>query len=291
MASRDFSFLMLINVVWGLAMIAAAASLTHFPPLMFTCLRFFLISVMLVPFLRWQPGKMRRIFWIAMTGGTFNFALLFLGVYWAGEVSAVSIAGQLAVPFTTILSIVVLGEIVRWRRWLGIVLAFAGVMVIGFDPKVIAYLDGFLAVVAAALVGSVSGILMRQIREVPVFEMQALIATFSWPVLLVLSLAFESGQAVTARTAGLVEWGGIAYVAMMSSLVAHAGFYWLIQRYEVSKITPLTLISPLFTVIFSVILLGETLTWRIVVGGAITLVGVVIISLREPRQVQEPVTR
>lgn len=291
MASRDFAFLMFINVVWGLAMIAAAASLKHFPPLMFTCLRFFLISVMLVPFLRWHEGRMTQIFWIAMTAGTFNFALLFLGVHWAGEVGAVSIAGQLGVPFTTILSIIVLGEIVRWRRWLGILLAFSGVIVIGFDPKVMVYINGFLAVVAAALVGSVSSILMRQVKEIPVFEMQALIATFSWPVLLVMSLMFEGDQAEASRTAGLIEWGGVAYVACMSSLVAHAGFYWLLQRYEVSKITPLTLISPLFTVVFGVILLGEELTWRIVLGGAITLVGVVIISLREPERVREPVTR
>ena len=290
MPARDLAFLMLINVVWGLAMIAAATSLKHFPPLEFTCLRFFLISVLLVPFLRWQVGKMKQIFWIAMTGGTFNFALLFLGVHWAGEVSAVSIAGQLGVPFATVLSIVFLGETVRWRRWTGIALAFSGVMIIGFDPKVVRYLDGFLAVVASAFIGSISSILMRQVKEVPVFEMQALIATMSWPTLLVLSLLFETGQVEAVETAGLVDWGGIAYVALMSSLVAHAGFYWLLQRHEVSKVTPLTLLSPLFTVLFSVILLGETLTWRIVVGGAITILGVGIISLREPARVREPVS-
>ena len=69
MAARDLAFLMFINVVWGLAMIAAASSLRHFPPLEFTCLRFFLISMILLPMLRWQPGKMRQVFWIAMTGG------------------------------------------------------------------------------------------------------------------------------------------------------------------------------------------------------------------------------
>lgn len=290
MQARDLAFLMFINVVWGLAMIAAASSLKHFPPLEFTAFRFFLISVILAPFLRWQPGKMRQIFWIAMTGGTFNFALLFLGVSWAGEVSAVSIAGQLGVPFATVLSIVLLGETVRWRRWTGIALAFAGVMIIGFDPKVIGYLDGFLAVVVSAFVGSFASILMRQVKEVPVFEMQALIATMSWPVLVVLSVIFESGQVEAARTASLVEWGGIAYVALMSSLIAHAGFYWLLQRYEVSQITPLTLLAPLFTVVFGVILLGETLTWRIVIGAVVTLVGVAIISMRQPTRVQEPVT-
>lgn len=290
MAARDLAFLMFINVVWGLAMIAAASSLRHFPPLEFTCLRFFLISMILLPMLRWQPGKMRQVFWIAMTGGTLNFALLFLGVHLAGEVSAVSIAGQLGVPFATVLSIIFLGEVVRWRRWSGIALAFVGVMIIGLDPKVIGYLDGFLAVVASALVGSVSSILIRQVKEIPVFEMQALIATMSWPVLLVMSLIFESGQVEAARTANLVEWGGIAYVALMSSLVAHAGFYWLLQRYEVSQITPLTLLAPLFTVVFGVILLGETLTWRIVLGAVVTLVGVAIISMRQNTRAQEPVT-
>jgi O-acetylserine/cysteine efflux transporter len=289
MPARDLALLILINFIWGLAIIAASASLRHFPPLEFTWLRFFLVSVLLVPCLRWQTGKMWQIFWIAITGGTLNFALLFLGLRWSGEVSTVAIASQLGVPFATIMSILFLGEVVRWRRWLGIALSFAGVMVIGFDPRVISYLDGFLAVVASAFIGSISSVLMRQIKGVPVFEMQSLIATISWPFLLLLTLVFESGQVEATRSASLLQWGGLAYVALMSSLVAHAAFYWMIQRYEVSKITPMTLLSPLFTVFLGVLLLGETLTWRIVIGGAITLAGVTIISLRERTQVREPI--
>jgi len=289
MPARDLGFLVLINLIWGFAIIAASESLKHFPPLEFTWLRFIFISVMLAPCLKWQTGKMWQIFWIAITGGTLNFALLFLGLQWAGEVSAVAIASQLGVPFATIMSIAFLGEVVRWRRWTGIALAFVGVMVIGFDPRVVSYLDGFMAVVASAFIGSISSVLMRRIKGVPVFEMQSLISTISWPFLLLLTLIFESGQVEATRTASLMEWSGIAYVALMSSLVAHAGFYWMIQRYEVSKVTPLTLLSPLFTVVFGVILLGETLTWRIVIGGGIALAGVMIISLRERTHIREPI--
>ncbi|MBI1210648.1 MAG: EamA family transporter [Alphaproteobacteria bacterium] len=288
MPARDLLFLLFINVVWGLALVAAAASLKHFPPLEFTWFRFTLLSAVLVPFLRWHEGQMGRIFWIAMTGGTFNFALLFLGMRLAGEVSIVAIAGQLAVPFATILSIFFLGEVVHWRRWSGIILSFVGIVVIGFDPRVIDHVDGFLAVVGAAAVGSVSSVLMRQIKHVPVFQMQSWIATLSWPVLMLLSLLFESGQWAAVQTASFQHWGGIVYTALLSSLVAHAGFYYMLQRYEVSKITPFTLLSPLFTVIFGVVLLGEGLTWRIVVGGLVTLAGVAIISLREPDIVKEP---
>ena len=288
MPARDLLFLLLINVVWGLALVAASASLQHFPPLEFTWFRFMVVSFVLVPFLRWHEGQMSRIFWIAMTGGTFNFALLFLGMHLAGQVSTVAIAGQLGVPFATILSIVFLNEVVRWKRWTGIALSFVGVVIIGFDARVVDHLDGFLAVVGCAAVGSVSSILMRQIKDVPVFQMQAWIATMSWPVLMAMSLIFESGQWAAVQTASIAHWGGIAYTALLSSLVAHAGFYYMLQRYEVSKISPYTLLSPLFTVIFGVVLLGEDLTWRIVIGGAITLAGVLIISLRERDIVKEP---
>ena len=96
------------------------------------------------------------------------------------------------------------------------------------------------------------------------------------------------GAVGAVQTASLAQWSGIAYTALLSSLVAHAGFYYMLQRYEVSKISPFTLLSPLFTVIFSVVLLGEELTWRIIIGGAITLAGVLIISLREREIVTEP---
>jgi O-acetylserine/cysteine efflux transporter len=49
-------------------------------------------------------------------------------------VASVAIATQLGVPFTTLMSVLFLGEVIRWRRWLGIALAFAGVAVIGFQP-------------------------------------------------------------------------------------------------------------------------------------------------------------
>jgi O-acetylserine/cysteine efflux transporter len=289
MPPRDLAFMMLINAIWGLAMIPAAIALRHFPPLEFTWFRFMLLSAVLAPFfLRWRPGQMRMILLAALTGGTFNFALLFLGVAMAGEVGPVAIAGQLGVPFTTILSIVFLGEVVRWRRWGGIALAFVGVAIIGFDPRVMNYLYGFLVVVASAFVGAVSSIIMRHIREVPVIQMQAWIATLSWPILMAMSFLFEQDQWGKVTAAPMNAWMGVLYTALMSSLVAHAGFYWMLQRYEVSKISPLTLLAPLFTVFFAIVLLGEPLTWRFALGAAVTLLGCWIIALREPKRVREP---
>ncbi len=185
--------------------------------------------------------------------------------------SVVAVVSQLGVPFATILSVIFLKEHVRWKRWLGIALSLIGVMVISFDPTVFNFLTGVIFIVISALIGSVGTIFQRQIRNVGVFEMQAWIALVAGPLLLGLSLAFESNQWAIIQSASMTEWGGIFYTAFASSLIGHAGIFYLLQRYEVTQTAPLTLLSPIFTVIFSVVLLGDVVTTRMLVGALIAL--------------------
>ena len=86
-----------------------------------------------------------------MLTGPAAFALLFAGVYLAEDAATVAIASQMGVPFSTLLSVWLLGETIRWRRTLGIVLAFAGIVIISFDPRVFAYWEGLALVVASSL--------------------------------------------------------------------------------------------------------------------------------------------
>ena len=81
----------------------------------------------------------------------------------------------------------------------------------------------------------------------------------------------------------IIGWAALAFTALAASLVAHTGYFYLVQRYPVTSVAPVTTLSPIFSVLLSVVFLGETLTARLVLGGAITLAGVVIITLRERR--------
>jgi O-acetylserine/cysteine efflux transporter len=66
-------------------------------------------------------------------------------------------------------------------------------------------------------------------------------------------------------------------------MVAHTGWYYLISRYPVTSLSPVTLLSPLFGMLFGVTLLNDQLTPRMLVGAVITLVGVLIVVTREKR--------
>ncbi len=282
-APRHLAALLGITLIWGMNLIVSKIGLAQVPPMLFTTLRFAVLAALLFPFLRVVPGKMNAMVVAALLSGAANFALLFAGLSIAQNVSSVAIASQLGIPFTTLLSVALLGETVRWRRWTGIALSFLGVMVIGLDPVVFGYWQSLVLVIASALVGSLGLIAVKRLPEFKPLEVQAWFSWVSLPVLALLAfVAHRPGLDDLQRIPG-AAWATIAYTAIVGSLVAHTGFYYLVQRYPVTSVAPLTVLSPVFSVLFGITLLGDVMTPRIAIGGLLTLAGILIITVREHR--------
>ena len=288
MSPQHILLLIGISIAWGMNFVMAKLGLTEIPPLLFTTLRFVMILALLFPFLKWIKGQMREIAIIAITAGGLHFALMFTGIALT-DASVAAVVVQLNVPFATFLSIMFLGEFVGWRRWLGLALSFGGVTFISFDPQVFSYIWGVLLVAGGAFSMAVAMIFMRRMEGVGPMQLQAWVALISVPALLVFSLIFESGQFEVAATAPLWAWGTILYSAVAASIFGHAAMYYLIQRYEVSLVGPMMLLAPVLGIIFSVSLLGEGLTWRIIMGAVITLIGVAIVAGRQSTAVGEEI--
>lgn len=286
LSRRDLAFLIGIDLIWGYNLIASKVGVTEFPPVMFTAMRFTLLALLLAPFLRWHPGRMQRLLVAATLSGGLQFSLLFTGLKLTNGVSSVAIATQLGVPFTTLMSVLFLGEVVRWRRWLGIALAFAGVGVIGFQPAMFEHRAGLALVVASTLIGSLGLVAVKSLgTQLKPLELQAWFAWSAMPLLVFLSLWLETGQREAIAAATPAGWGALAYTTLGASLLAHTGFYWLVSRYPVTSVSPLTLLSPIFGIAFGVAIFGEPVTGRMLLGAALTLGGALIIALRERRLV------
>jgi O-acetylserine/cysteine efflux transporter len=161
-------------------------------------------------------------------------------------------------------------------------MAFGGVMIIGLDPAIIDERLGLLMVIGAAFIGSAGMIVMKQITDTGVYQMQGWIAMLAWPPLMAASLVFESDHVSVLQNASWMGWGGVIYTAIGASLIGHAGMYYLLQRYDVSVTAPLTLMAPIFGIVFGVMFWGDDLSLRFWLGGGFTLLGVLIIGLRKP---------
>lgn len=277
--------LVLINVVWGFNIVAIKLSVDRFPPVFLSFLRFLVVGLAVLPWLRIRRGEMAWLLTAAICSGGLQFALMFSGVTLSGNMSSVAIAGQLGVPFATLLSVALLGERIRWRRWLGIALSFAGIVVLGFSPEVFASARGLMLIVVAAFIGAIGLVAVKRVHELEPLELQAWLAWASLPFLLPLSLLLEHGQLEAVVRAGAVGWGALLYSAVLASLFAHTAYFALVRRYPVSSVAPVTVLAPVFSVLFSVLLLGDRLDWRMVLGGLMTLSGVAVIIIREGKAV------
>lgn len=288
MGFRDFILLFFVCLVWGLNIVITRWVVADMgvPPLFFAAVRFLGIALVLLPFLWPRPANLGTLFLISVCIGAVHFALLFMGLANA-EASAVAVVGQLGVPFSTLLSMAFLGETVGWRRGLGIMLAFAGAVLIAFDPGDFAFSFGLVYVVASALIGSIGGILMKRTLPISPFQMQAWVGLFSFAPLFVLSAFVETGQVGAYTAGGWGVWIATAFAVLGVSVFGHGGFYTLIKKYDISLLSPLTLMTPLWGVIFGIVLLGEPLTLQLVVGGAISLGGVFVIAIRPNRALPE----
>jgi O-acetylserine/cysteine efflux transporter len=282
--SRDLFLLVGITFIWGFNLITSKIGVDEIPPILFTFLRFLIVALALAPWLRIQPGQMSAVVVAGLLSGALNFALNFAALRRASSVSSVAIASQLSVPFATLLSVALLGEVVRWRRWSGIALSFVGVGIMGFDPQIGSHWESLALVVASAFVGALGLIAIKKLRGFTPVELLAWTVWVSLPMLLLVSLRVEEPNfAEILHDTSWAAWGALAFAAVGGSLIAHTVYFHLVQRYPVTSVAPLTTLSPVFSVIFGVLLLGDRLTERIAIGGACTLVGVVIITLREKR--------
>lgn len=283
LAGKHLALLIGINLIWGANLIASKIGVGYFPPIFFTALRFLSLVLFLIPVLKLHRGQMKNLIAGTALMGPVAFAFLFVGLQKAEDASTVAIATQLGVPFSTLFSVWLLGETIRWKRRLGIALAFGGIVIIGFDPRVIDYWEGLALVVISCVFSSLGLIFIKRLRDVQPLELQIWTAVIGAPILLLVSFTLEGGQLEAVRNASWEGWSALAFTVLLSSLIAHTGWYYLISRYPVTSLSPITLLSPLFGIFFGVTLLNDHLTTRMLIGGAITLIGVFIVVLREKR--------
>jgi len=273
---------LVVMAAWGFNFVVAKLAMTELSPLLLMAVRFAIVALILVPFVKIPWGRLRALAIYSVVMGGIHFPLIFSGVKYV-EASVASIAIQLQVPFASLLAAFIFKDRLGWRRALGMGVAFAGVAVIAGMPAERISMPHLLMIVGAALAFAYSSILLKQMGDVDWPTLNAYMGLFATPQLVMLSLAFEEDQIGQLMA---VDWLGIAclaYLVLVATILAYAFWYPLVKRYEVNQTVPFLLLVPIFGVGGGVLVLGESLSWQILLGGLLTIGGVGIIIKRRPR--------
>lgn len=283
MRPRHFLLFVLICLVWASNNVLSKVLVSHWhvPPLFYTTLRFAIVLVCTLPWLRPVPRPVWRIVVLGALMGGGNFALMFIALNWVSA-SEAAIVVQTSVPMTTLLSIAMLGERIRWRRTLGIALAFFGVLIVMYQPG-FRISAGMGLLLASALCGSLGAIMMKQMGEIAPLQFQAWVAAMAVAFIAPLSLAFEPHAIAATAAVGWPVLAAVLYSALVTSIFAHTAYYFLIAKYEANLVSALTLMTPLMTIGLGSALIADPIDAKMIVGTAIALTGVLIIALRTGR--------
>ncbi|EKE76015.1 DMT family transporter [Oceanibaculum indicum] len=285
MSLRDIALIIFVMAVWGANFGVSKLGLQELPPLLLVGLRFALTALFLVPFTRLPRDKMLPVLLLSTTLGLLHFALMFTGLQKV-DASTAAIAVQIQVPFSALLAAIFFKDKLGWRRALGMALAIAGVVLLAGEPQTSSNILYLGMILTASMIWAVSAIQMKQLSDLDTLTLNGWMGLFAAPQLLVGSWLLEDGQTEAIANAGWQGWGAVAFMAVAVTIIGYGIWMQMLRRYQVNQVMPFTLLAPMFGVLAGVIMLGESLSLLKLAGGALTILGVAIITVRRPQQAQ-----
>lgn len=294
--------------LWGTAMVAMKGVIPHTQP-------FFLATMRLLPaglLVLLAALLMQRSFQISVRGWLWIslFALvdgtLFQGFLAQGLVRTGAGLGSVMIDSqplaVALMARWLFDEQVGWLGWLGLGVGLLGISLLGLPDAWIVEIfhghfalselpeDGLLLVqllfnqgewlmLMAALSMAVGTILIRYVSA----HADPVVAT-GWHMVLggVPLAALSAGlEAEPWSMVSLGGWGAIAYSTVLGSALAYGIFFWLASKGNLTSLSALTFLTPVFALLFGNLFLGEVLSPIQTGGVALTIVSIYLINQRD----------
>lgn len=277
--------LTLLVLIWGTTWAAVRLGLQGIPPFLGISLRFAIASIILLVVARLRGVRLRgspREWTMWAVNGLLAFSISYGVVYSAQQWIPSGLAAVLFATFPLFVAIlahfVLPGEKLRLRSVLGILLGLAGLATI-FSEDLVA-LSGQQARGAAALflispaVSAVANVIVKRWgREIHPLSLTAVPMGLTAVLMGLMAGLFER---TAPPTFDRVSVGALLYLAGFGTALAFCVFFFLLRRLPVTRLSLITYGIPIVAVTVGTLFMAEPLTWKIVTGTALVLLGVLL---------------
>ena len=261
-----------VMAVWGSNFVVVKHALAVLPPLTLATLRFMVVLVPLVFFVKRPASSWANLAAYGVLIGAGQFGALFVALRADVTPGLASLLMQSQVFFTIGLSMMLTGERVRGYQIAALLLAVAGVGVILMHTDGSITPLGLGLLMFAALGWAGGNMVSRAAGKVDMLGYVVWASLFAIPPLLALTLIFEGWPAMVAgiRAAGPSTWAAVAWQAVGNTMFGYAVWGWLLARYPAATVAPMALLIPVFGMGASALLLGEPLQdWKLIAAALV----------------------
>jgi len=279
----------MVPAIWGGTFVAGKIVVASLTPLMGSFARYSIACVALLVAAFALEGGLPRLTtrqWLAtfLLGlvGVFAYNLFFMGALTRLPASRAALIIALNPAITIAISAVVLKERLSARRWAGVALALFGVAIVVSRGDFTSFASGgvgagellmFAAVISWALYTILGRKVLGGLSPLAATNYAAL-----WGTLL---LGLTAAPHFDTLHPGQFDWRMIAslsYLGVLGTALAFVWYYMSVKKVGASSAAIFNNLVPVFGVAISVLVLGEPLMLSMLVGGAVAIAGVMMVS-------------
>jgi O-acetylserine/cysteine efflux transporter len=165
------------------------------------------------------------------------------------------------------------------RSLIGISIAFIGVYILTGTPNLDGKFIGATLVFTGAGIWALGQVLVKPLsKEINPVALVAWLALFSGPILITLSAIFDGNTINYFKTASLNSWIIVIFLGFIMQPISYGCFYYVLKNNPIYKVLPIvTMGIPPTGLLAAIFILGEEPTKELFIGGAIILIGVIMI--------------
>ena len=286
---RELAAYVLFSVLWSSNWLVIRFALADVPPFLFAGSRLVLASALLgaiVFFRRREPVSGRQLRFIALVGFLqigVSYACVYTALQWIESGLAALLFATFALWVGIFAHLALPDEPLTLRAAAAALLGVAGVAVIQGPAvsRALAGRPGSLAaggalMILSSLVSAWSVVLIKKhLKSVTAFTNVLGQSVVAAAVLLSAAVVFERNASPRWTPLAL---GAVAYLGIVGTLT-FVGTQWLVARIPAAVVDSFPLINTVLVVLWGSLLGAESLTGRMLAGGALILTGLALVTL------------
>lgn len=285
--AKAFSLMLGLTALWGFQQVAIKLTAPDISLVMQAGLRSLIATALLLAWAQWRGTLLfgRDGTLAAGVAAGLLFGGEFIFIYGGLEHTAASrmVVFIYLAPVLTALGLhwLVPGEKLARTQWAGVLVAFAGIALAfgdGFAAARGSLLGDFFGLVAA-LLWAATTVLIRATGLARISAAKTLFyqLVVSAPMLLAASLLMGEKGVVALTPLALAS---LAYQGALVAFGSYLIWFWLLTRYLAARLAVFSFLTPLFGVLFGVLVLREPLTPSFVGAALLVGAGIVLVNRR-----------
>lgn len=282
------ALLLLLTFSWGLNGVAGKIANTGYNPIFLTVARSAIAAVLVFAWCRFRGLALFErdgTLWPGILAGLLfggEFALIFIGLDHTSVARSALMVNTM--PFWVLIGAhFLLGERMSLMKFVGLVLAFVGVVVVFSDglslpgPEAI---KGDLMSLGAGVLWAATIIVIKASKLSRASAEKMLLYQLVVSAIFVLPLIPLAGPVL--RDVSALSTGALLFQAIYVVAFTYILWFWMMRRYPAAGLSSFAFLTPVFGVLLGGLLLGEPLTAKLFLALALIAAGLIIVN-RPPR--------